>query len=695
MRHQGYEHIDRDVSWLAFNGRVLQEAADKCVPLYERIKFLAIYSSNLDEFYRVRVAALRSFRDLKKKTRRELELKPKKQLKLIRKIVQEQQRDFGCIFRKQIVPALEAEGIFIVRSEEYESAQQLFAKSYFEKEIRPYLSPIFLTGQEEAPDLKNAALYFVVTFEDNPQTLAILNIPSDRLPRFVELPNDNTSGYHITFLDDIIRFNLSNFFQRPVAQAYEVKLSRDAEIYIEDEFDPGLVLDQIREGLRHREKDKGLPTRFLYDSIMPDELRLRLKRLFQLSKHDLIPGARYHNFNDFLHFPNPVQNPQWHDAPLPPLPHPVLEEADAILDALRQNDVLLHFPYQQFDYVPRLIREAADDASVQSIKITLYRVGAKSAVVEALQYACQQGKSVIIFVEFKARFDEAMNLDWAMALKKAGAEILKIDPTLKVHAKLLLIVRQEADRLRHYAYIGTGNFNGKTARLYTDHALLTAERRLAYEVARIFDLLERRIMAPFCKQLLVSPYTLRTRCEDLIEQEIANAREGKPAYLFLKMNSLEDARMINRLYDASRAGVQIRLIVRGICRLIPGVEGMSENIEAISIVDRFLEHARVYIFANGGEELIYLASADWMTRNLDRRIEVAVPIQDPALREELRQIMELQWQDNVKARQIDADLQNAYRPANLDTPPVRAQTAIYELLKMKYQQLTEGLMQKN
>lgn len=673
---QLFHHISRDLSWLAFNHRVLQEAKDKSVPLYERIKFLAIYSSNLDEFYRVRVASLRSFKDLKKKTRRELDIRPKKELKQIRRIVQEQQQEFGTVFRQEIIPELESRGVFIIRENAFTEAQQQFAKKYFFEKIYPHVRPVLLNEEEEMPFLENASLYFVVLFKKEDQ-LAIVNIPSDKLPRFVAFP-DHSAGHFITFLDDILRFNLEELFKQPIENAYAIKLSRDAEMYIEDEFS-GDLLEKIKKGLE--ERDIGLPTRFLFDSAMPAELLERLKILFLLSKNDLIPGAQYHNFNDFFQFPNPLEDASLHDEPLPPLPHPELEQADSILALMREKDLLLHFPYQKFDYIPRLIREAANDSLVNSIKITLYRVGSKSAVAEALKYACGKGKTVIIFVEAKARFDEEANLHWGSALEKAGAKVYYSYPGIKVHTKLLLITRKEEDTWRHYAYIGTGNFNEKTAKLYADHALLTADKRLVNEAAQVFDLLERRIIVPHCKHLLVSPFTLRHRFEDLIDREIANAKAGKTAYILLKMNSLEDTEMVNILYEASQAGVRIQIILRGICCLIPGVEGMSENIEVISILDRFLEHARVYIFANGGEEAMYIASADWMTRNLDRRVEVAAPIYDPKLFAELRNIIDLQWQDNTKARIIDADLSNTYRSSLPLESKVRAQIDIYRLLE--------------
>jgi polyphosphate kinase len=675
---ENFDYIERDISWLHFNYRVLQEASDKRVPLFERLKFLAIYSSNLDEFFRVRVASLRSFKELKKKTRKELDIsRPKKQLRKIRKIVQEQQAQFGAVFRGEILPELEKNGIFLIDETHYDEVQQQFAKTYFFEKIYPHIQPrVIGQSQDEAPFLENKTLYFIVTLKDR-EDLALIPIPTAQNPRFIHLPG-NGAGHFITFLDDIVRCNLADIFDEEVTGAYSIKLSRDAELYIEDEYSGDLV-EKIRKSLEKRHV--GLPTRFLYDNSMPEEVRRRLREVFQLAKIDLIPGARYHNFNDFFNFPDPSGSESLHYEPLPGLPHPALETAPSILALLKSRDVMLHFPYQKYDYVPRLIWEAAEDPNVQAIKITLYRVASKSAIVDALLSALRKGKQVTAFIEAKARFDEAANLYWGAELEKAGAFVVYSYPGIKVHSKLLLIVRQEEGLVRNYAYLGTGNFNEKTSRAYCDHSLLTADPRLADEAAQVFDLLERKILIPDTSHLLVSPFTTRRRFEELIEAEIAHAREGRQAYMILKMNSLEDPVMIDKLYRAGQAGVKIQLIIRGICCLVPGVEGMSDNIEAVSIIDRFLEHARVYIFANGGREIMFIASADWMTRNLDQRVEVIAPVYDPDIYSELRHIINIQLADNTKARKIDAFQSNAYREPQPGEPPHKAQVDIYEFLK--------------
>ncbi len=668
--------IERDVSWLGFNHRVLQEAADPAVPLYERLKFLAIYSSNLDEFFRVRVASLRSFRKLAKSTKKEMELKPRKLLKQIRHIVQEQQAEFGRIFRDEILPGLADNHIHLVNETQLDEAQRNFALALYEEKISSHIRPEPLSeGLDSPPFLEDRSLYFVVQLEGEGGPLALVNIPSKPLGRFHVLPNGKGEHF-VIFTDDLVRMGLGQIFPgRAVTGVYAIKVSRDAELYIDDEY-AGDLVEKIKKGLE--ERHIGLPTRFLYDANMTEEVLERLKVIFQLSKNDLIPGARYHNFNDFFGFPSPPAGEGLHDLPLSPLPHPFLESAPSVMDAMRRSDLLLHFPYQKFDYVLRLLGEAAHDPDVRFIKITLYRVASQSAIAEGLLSALGNGKQVTVFIEAKARFDEESNLYWGEKLAAAGALVRYSYPGIKVHTKLLLIGRKVQGNLRHYAYLSTGNFNEKTARLYTDHALLTADPRLADDAAKVFDLLEGKLLVPHCKHLLTAPFTLRDGFEKMIDQEIENAIAGIPAGIIVKQNSLEDKRMMEKLIEASQAGVRIRMIVRGICCLLPGREGFTENIEITSIVDRFLEHARVYIFTNGGDERMYLASADWMSRNLNRRVEAAFPVYDEKLRQEIRQIIDFQLNDNVKARLLDEGLSNRHVQNN--DPPLRSQVKTWEFL---------------
>lgn len=669
--------IERDISWLYFNHRVLQEAMDKRVPLYERIKFLAIYSSNLDEFVRVRVASLRRFGQMKKATRKELleEVKPKKTLAKVNQLMSEQLQLFGRIYEKQIIPDLEREGIFIVKAEQYNEAQATKAVQFFEEKLREEIKPFFLVNQDLNDLLENKALYFLVDLGIMIPP-AIIAIPSEQFGRFIIL-KEGQKDLYVTFIDDIIRYNIQKLFpEKKVAACYSIKVSRDAELYLEDEYEGDLV-EQIRRNLKRR--DIGLVTRFLYDEKMPEDMVKTLRKKLGIKKNDLVPGARYHNFNDFFAFPIPENRPELENIPLPPLPHPTLEKTNSIIEFLQEQDVVLHFPYQSFDYIPKLLLEAAEDDLVESIHITFYRVAAKSAVAQALLKAVENGKNVIVFIEVKARFDEASNLYWGEQLKAAGATVIYSFPAIKVHTKLFLISREEEGRLRHYSYIGTGNFNEKTAKIYGDHAILTADIELGKELRQVFYLLERKILLPKTEDVLISPFTTRKQFTKHIRREIKNKQAGKEAYMILKMNSLEDPEIIEKLVEASQAGVKVQLIVRGICRLVPGIEGYTENIEIISIIDRFLEHARVYIFCNGSKEKMYISSADWMTRNLDRRVEVAVSVKDTKVFQELRDIINLQLVDNVKARKILPEQSNAYIENN--ETKVQSQVATYEYLK--------------
>ncbi len=675
--------INRDASWLYFNGRVLQEAADERVPLYERIKFLAIYSSNLDEFYRVRVSRLRAYKTLRKRERKELlDFKPKQELREIRTLVAEQQAEFGRIFRYEILPGLAREGIHLIHAHEMDRTQRAAAKAYFDEQIVPLLKIETLHADKPMPWLENRQLYLAVCTEERTARgeHLIINIPSNKLDRFFVLPEAAAEpGYYVCFIDSIIRANLEEYLGEEVTGAYAIKLSRDAELYIDNEFD-GDLLRKIETGLE--ERDKGLPTRFLYDGAAPKNLRKLLKEKLTLSKYDLIPGARYHNFMDFFGFPLPEGREDLVYPDLTPLPHPQLEGTDSIMHLMRQSDILLHFPYQKYDYVPQLVHEAAHDPAVRRISITLYRVAKKSAVVKELLYARKHGKEVNVFVEAKARFDEESNLFWGKELEKAGAAVRYSYPGVKVHTKLLLITRhdEDLDDDFHYSYIGTGNFNEKTALLYGDHTLLTTHQGIGADIESVFELLAGNLILPRTKYLLVAPFTLANELNDLIDAEIKLAKAGKKdAYLFFKMNSLEDDGMIEKIQRAAAAGVRVRLIVRGICRLLPEP---GDNIEIISLVDRFLEHARIYLFGNGGEEKVFMGSADLMERNLHRRVEVVTPILDAAHKLELRRIMDIQWRDNSRARTIDHRMKNSYRISEEGTE-WRAQYDVYEYLQGK------------
>lgn len=683
-----YSFENREISWLSFNHRVLQEAKDPSVPLYERIKFLAIYSSNMDEFFKVRVAGVRKLTQLDKAAQKEtkeiIAAKPKKLLRNIYQIVNKQQSELGRIFRKEVLPELAENNIFLIDNNSLTANQATYVKKIFKEQIEPLLQIVPLKANEEPPFLEDNRLYLTISMKKKgePKTqYALLQIPSKPLKRFVLLSSEENK-HHILFIDDVIRFNLKTLFPDCThIKAFSVKVSRDADLNIEDEFTGNLV-EKIKESLSNRKTNE--ESRFLYDEKMPKAFLQQITNILQLTKFDLIAGGKYHNFSDFFGFPDPTKNAALHSEPLPPLKHPELENCNNLLKAISEKDYMLHFPYQSYKYVSQFIAEASDDELVNAIKITLYRVADDSDIGHALLHALEKGKKVVAFIEVKARFDEASNIYWGERLEAAGAKVIYSYPGIKVHTKLCLVRRIEEGEKRYYTYIGTGNFNEKTARIYADHALLTAHKKIGKEASQVFDILERKIIIPKTKRLMISPFNTRTGFTKLVEKEIANAKAGKEAYMILKMNSLQDTSMIEKIYEANNAGVKIKIICRGICCLVPGIEGQSEHIEVISIVDRFLEHARVYIFGNDGKEKMYLASADWMTRNLDHRIEVVFPVYDSAIYAELRHIVDLQLKDNVKARIINEEQNNPYKTSHdLGTPDIRAQLDTYWFLKGK------------
>ncbi len=660
---------NRDLSWLSFNYRVLQEAKDPRVPLYERIKFLAIYSSNLDEFFRVRVAGIRSLIKISKSTQKELEYDPTELLKKISKEINKQQVEYGNIFREMLIPELKQNNICLINETQTNEKQQQFITKYFEERVIPQIQPILLVKNKIVPFLRNRRLYFAVILRPKNMSklkkeetttrnrYAIVEIPSNHLPRFIELPSEDENTY-IIFLDDIIRHKLSSLFLGyHIIGAYSIKLTRDAELYIDDEFS-GNLFDKIKKSLLKR--NIGAPSRFLYDEKMPKNLLRLLKEMFKVNNDDLVPGAKYHNFSDFFSFPNPARNNLLNE-PLPTLRHTELDKYPNIFDALANSDFSLHFPYQTYDYVLQFLDQAADDPNVTSIYITQYRVAKGSEVVNALLKAARRGKKVMVFVELKARFDEESNIHWAEEMKSKGINVLYSFPGIKVHSKLALIKRTEGKKDKYYCYLATGNFNEKTAQLYCDTGLFTSDTRLTKEVKMVFNHLGDTKIKPKFNHLLVAQFNMRKTFIKLIDNEIALAKEGKKARIILKMNSLEDKKMIQKLYDASNAGVKINLIIRGICCLIPGVTGLSKNIKVISIVDRYLEHSRIFIFHNNGDTKIYAGSADWMKRNLSRRIEVIFPVYNEKIKREILDIINIQLEDNVKARVIDRYDKNHYK----------------------------------
>ncbi|SEN97176.1 polyphosphate kinase [bacterium A37T11] len=675
--------INREISWLYFNERVLQEAADKNVPLIERLRFLAIFSANLDEFYRVRVATLNRLENINAKTKELLGFNPRKVLGEIKEVVIRLERRFDYLYEHEIIKELELHRIFIINEQQLNVSRGEFVRNYFRASVLPRLVPIMLEKDSKRPfpELKDRRIYFLVKLtRKQKKRFALVEVPTKILSRFLVLPETNDLKF-IILLDDIIRYCLDELFfifQHDSIEAYTIQLTRDAELDIDANVS-GKFIDILAKSLQKR--SKGKPMRLLYDSSIPLDMLTYLVDQMNLSQEALIPGNRYHNFKDFVSFPN-VGDKSLEYKPMPPLPVKGLDLGQSIFSQMVKRDYLVSLPYQSFDYIVHFLREAAIDPKVTEIHITLYRLAENSRVINALINAASNGKKVNCLLELKARFDEEANIYWSNRLEEGGVTVNTGIADYKVHSKICLVTRKEKGKLVHYANLATGNFNEKTAGIYCDHSLFTVNKEITSDLRRLFRGLDRNTFYKGYQAIIVSPLETRPKLYKLINQEIAHAKAGKNAYIILKMNSLSDEGMISKLYEANNAGVQIDLIIRGMCCLIPGLPGYSEHIRVRSIVDRFLEHARVWIVGNGGNELVYLASADLMTRNIDRRVEVAFPIKDPAIKQEIRHMIFLQLQDNTKARDINAKNNNQYINGKKE-PPHRSQTAIYDYLKNK------------
>ncbi|MCU0435348.1 MAG: polyphosphate kinase 1 [Bacteroidia bacterium] len=677
--------INRDISWLSFNERVLQEAEDDANPLIERLRFLGIYSNNRDEFFRVRVATLKRMGKLGRKAESVLGAPPDMLLSQIQKRVVAASHRFDRIYNK-ILAELEKHHIHIIDETELTKAQGEFVTNFFRNKVMPSLFPIMLDNAPQFPYLRDRSTYLVVRMiaaglEAKPK-YALIEVPADAISRFVVLPQGGIEQY-VMLLDDVIRFCLSEVFpgyDPKRISAYTIKLTRDAELDLDTDVSKSF-LEKMSGGLKKRKK--GIPVRFVYDKQMPaDMLKFLLRQLKVIRTDNIIPGSRYHNFKDFIRFPD-LGHPELIWPVHEPLRHPRLIRGESMFDVIREKDLILHYPYQTFDHVIDLLREASIDPKVKKIQITVYRVASNSNIVNALINAVKNGKEVVAVMELQARFDEENNIYWANKLQEEGARVIFGVPGIKVHSKLFLITRREEGKLINYAHIGTGNMNESTAKIYTDKSLITADKRITDELVKVFEFYHNNLKPGQYKHLLVSPFTMRRKLEALIQFETDEAKKGRKASMLLKMNNLVDLDMINSLYEASRAGVQITLIIRGTCSLIPGVKGVSENIKAISIVGRYLEHTRVFIFHHGGDEKYFISSADWMTRNLDHRSEVAVPIYDADSQKELKEILELQLRDNRKARLIGGLRENTYIDAPASDKPINAQEAIRDYLGKK------------
>ena len=696
-----YKYINRELSWLQFNARVLQEAEDETVPLIERLRFLGIFSNNLDEFFKVRYATIKRI-DLAGKNAKSVlgGIKAGKLLEEITQIVIDQQSESLEVLDK-IQDKLKDHNVFIINEKQVSPSQEAYIKKFFLSKVSPALVTIILNDLVKIPSLKDSAAYLAVKMvmkEEAPaqgiskllhrqvreRKYVLIEIPRS-INRFVVLPEENGKQY-IILLDDLIRFNLKtifNIFEYESVTAHMIKITRDAELDIDSDLSKSFI-EKISMSVKDR--IKGDPVRFVYDmNIDEDTLSFLMNKMGIDSTDSIIPGGRYHNRRDYMNFPSLGKDELLYK-PIEPLPIPGLVLQGSLLGMIAKKDYLLYAPYQAFQYVVKFLREAALDPKVRSIKITIYRLAKISHIASSLINAVKNGKKVTVQIELRARFDEVANIRYAEQMQEEGVNLIFGVTGLKVHSKICVIEREENGKLHKYGFISTGNFNESTSRVYTDYTLFTAHQEILKELNKVFDFFEINYKVSRYKHLLVSPHYTRTALIKLITTEIENAQKGKKAGIKLKINSLSDFTLIDKLYEASRAGVKIKLIVRGICSLIPGVPGQSENIEAISILDKFLEHPRVYIFENEGDPKIYISSADWMTRNMDYRVEVSCPIYDERIKNEILETFNISWEDNVKARVHSLNQDNAYR--RNDKPPLRSQFALYEYYQKKLEKIT-------
>jgi len=686
-----YEYFNRDISWLSFNYRVLEEAMDRSLPLYERIKFLAIYSNNMEEFYSVRVSYYKQMLRQEKRFPEQIKrVQPAKVIHEINEIVSEQQVIFHKVFEDEIVPELEKNDIHIVKQSDVFTEEEIaYLKELFFIEVLTQIQPVLLLKHRIRPFLQTGNVYLALEmvirdrFDKKTgkrrEQYGIIKVPLDRnLPRFIELPSSD-GKYKIIFLEDLIMRHVDAIFPGYIVNNYySIKLTRDADLEYDDYEGEDLI--EVIEDLR-KHRSLGKPNRFQYDREMPDKLLNYLVKSFFLAPDILVKGGSRHNFRDFFSFPNP-RSPELEIDKWPPLPIPAIEEHEGTMASLiHERDLLLSVPYQRYDYLIDFLSEASRDGTVEEIKTTQYRVAENSTVIKALINAAENGKKVTVFVELKARFDEEANLEWASEMKKAGIRILYSIPRLKVHAKIAMVIRKEDSEIGDQVYLGTGNFNEKTAKLYGDHGLFTSHIGIVNEVKDLYRHLEDQSYMCTFNHILVPGFNMVKEFVRLIRQEVKNVQEGKDGYILLKMNGLQDVPLVDELYRASEAGVKIDIIIRGICILKPN-QPYSRNIRLIRIVDRFLEHARAFVFHNDGKPKVYLGSSDWMKRNLNRRIECVFPIYDEALREELMDVLNIQLSDNVKASAIDENLLNV-RVRN-ELPSLRSQRATYEYFREKY-----------
>lgn len=661
---------NRDLSWLSFNERILKEAGKKHVPLLERVNFLAIFSSNLDEFYRVRMPVLSALKKIEKEE--------SNAYKIAQSSIEKQLSLFGDILVGDIIPEWKAGGIHLVYNEKIPDVIATHTRDYFYERIAAFLEITMLTDESFFP--QNNQLYLVFTTqEEEIETLGIINIPSDHIPRFYKVSVEDKT--YIVFIDDIIRQNLAAILpDKFITGVYAVKVTRDAELDLDNEFE-GSLAEKIERKIKKR--DFGLATRFLYQPDLRPDLLQKINTCFNLRKSNGMKGGNYHNLKDF--FTIPVDRKEWKYTAQPPIPYHLKAESSSLFDEIDTEDILISTPYQSYNIILRFFNEAALNQDVDEIYISMYRVASDSKILQALISAVKNGKKATVFVELKARFDEENNIYWAKKLKAAGVKVLYSIPNLKVHAKIALVTTKKNGVKKHFGLLSTGNLNEKTARVYADHMLLTSNQEILYELKEVFNVLangrsEETFSPPAFKHLLVAQFNLAERFMQLIDREIAYAKSGNPASMIIKINNLEEKRIIQKLYEASQAGVTIQLIVRSICRLIPGIAGVSENISIRRIVDRYLEHSRVFIFNNNGDEEVYLGSADWMTRNLFHRIEVCFPVVNERLKREIQDIITIQLEDDTSAELLNEHMEAVEIP---NEKGIRAQESIYAYCKRK------------
>ncbi|WP_455672030.1 RNA degradosome polyphosphate kinase [Phocaeicola sp.] len=678
-----YHYFKRDISWLSFNYRVLLEADDDSLPLFERINFISIYSSNLEEFYKIRVAEHKAIAsgghsdDMTQEEARHL-------IHQITEIVNEQMEDRIRIYEHKIIPALKEQHIIFYQSkQEVEPFHQEFIQNFFKEEIFPYLQPVPVCKDRIKTFLRDNRLYLsvrVIRKDTGEKEYYIIKLPYSKVPRFIELPQTG-DNFYLMFMEDIIKANIGRMFPGyDLDCSYCCKISRDADIFVDDAVSSEIMLEQLKKKVKKRKI--GAVCRFVYDRKMPADYLEFLRDAFCINSDELVPGDKHLNLEDLSHLPNPNKALE---LPFKPVPMKLnyLDEKESIFRYVNKRDLLLHFPYHSFEHFIHFLYEAVHDPSCREIMITQYRVAENSAVINTLIAAAQNGKKVTVFVELKARFDEENNLVTAGMMERAGIHIIYSIPGLKVHAKVALVLRynKEGKQMRSYAYISTGNFNEKTARVYADSGLFTSNETIVNDLHNLFRVLRKEVTEPKFKRLLVARFNLLPQLNRRIGFEMNMAKAGKEARIILKMNALQDPAMISELYKASEAGVKIDLIVRGICCLIPN-QPYSKNIRITRIVDGFLEHARVWYFYNGGKPLLFMGSPDWMRRNLYRRIEAITPILDEALKQEMIDMLDIQLRDNQKAGWVDENLRNVFK-RDPEAEPVRAQYAFYEYLKKK------------